>query len=109
MANCTNLNYQKSGKPDWKCDYLDLDSKVVASGQIRCAYPLDSLPEDVPLIYKKDTCILTYSLKMIAEKDPHPIKAFKDTEYLLFVSKENKSNYYLLNLISNFINFQFLF
>ena len=90
--------------PDWKCDYLDLDSKVVASGQIRCASPLDTLPEDVPFIYKKDTCTLTYSLKLInlantlksiSNQDPHRIIAFKDTSFIWFKSNtENKGNYY---------------
>ena len=85
IANCTNLNYRKSHEPDWECDYLDLNSKVVAIGQIRCDYPLGTLPEDIPYIYKKDTCILTYSLKLIADQDLHPIKAFKDTKKIGFV------------------------
>ena len=101
VANCTNLNYRKSDEPEWKCDYLDLDSNVVANGQIHCASPLSTTPEDVPFIYKKDRCALTYSLESITDQDPHPIKAFKDTRILPFLpnTKEFKGNYLFINSI----------
>ena len=96
VANCTNFNYQESHEPDWECDYLDLDSKVVAIGQISCGYPLGTLPEDIPFIYKKDTCILVYSLELKAGKNRHPIQDFKNTNFLTFWpdTKDDMSNYF---------------
>ena len=75
---CSNLNYQNSDFPKWKCEYNTLIPKFfVTSFDITCENPFPS--QQPPTHYKENTCFLSFTLKV-----NETVATFKETSYLVF-------------------------